>query len=194
MAIKLRFGLAQTPLTQEEIEALIPTHITTQGELDQWEAENIADAETHTLGSPAFDPLSNDNLRTLHKLMFNRTWKWAGEYRLRNTNFGVDQAQISVSIRNLCLDVRAQVKGKVAGLDEIAAKFHHRLVSIHPFPNGNGRHARLATDLLLELCGNERFRWGITIKDDRDRRVAYITALQAADRKNYEPILKFVRS
>ena len=92
-------------------------------------------------------------------------------------------------------DVRYQIEHTSYPPDEIAVRFHHRLVAIHPFPNGNGRHARLMADLLVERLGQPRFTWGSrSLVDASTTRQAYIAALQAADARNYAPLLVFSRS
>jgi fido (protein-threonine AMPylation protein) len=79
--------------------------------------------------------------------------------------------------------------------DEIGARFHHRLVFIHPFPNGNGRHSRLMTDVLMKDLGARRFTWGQgSLVSPSDLRKKYITALKSADNGNIKPLLDFVRS
>jgi len=126
--------------------------------------------------------------------MFDRTWRWAGTYRTTEKNIGIAPARIAEEVRKLVQDTKTQRDAKVAPLDEIAARFHHRLVSIHPFPNGNGRHARLLTDRLLAAHGAEPFTWG---RDDLERageaRECYLAALRAADARDFAPLLAFVR-
>jgi Fic-DOC domain mobile mystery protein B len=127
--------------------------------------------------------------------MFDRTWKWAGRYRTSEKNIGVAPERITEEVRKLVEDTKAQLSGKVASLDEIAAKFHHRLVSIHPFANGNGRHARLITDLLLAANGAAPFTWGRSdLVHAGEARDAYLAALRAADARDFAPLLAFVRS
>ena len=135
-----------TRLAPDEAEGLIPSHIATREQLDEWEAENILAAERWLAGGRKRDVLDDRFLRRLHKQMFGRTWRWAGRYRGTEKNIGVAPERIAVELRNLVEDTRAQLAHPDTPLDAVAARFHHRLVSIHPFPNGNGRHARLATD------------------------------------------------
>ena len=127
--------------------------------------------------------------------MFNKTWKWAGKPRRKETQLGIDPAHIQVELKKLFDDVAYQIEHKTLPLDEIATMFHHRLVSIHPFPNGNGRHARLITDVLLVRNGAEPFTWGagelVEAGEVRDR---YLAALRVADQRDYGPLLEFVRS
>jgi Fic-DOC domain mobile mystery protein B len=134
-------------------------------------------------------------LRELHRRMFNQTWKWAGEFRRSDTNIGVPWPRIGTDLRMLCDDLRYQTEHAVYDWPERAVRFHHRLVSIHPFPNGNGRHARLAEDLLLIRYRQPRFTWGSKnlIADGIARR-EYITALQEADAGNIARLTVFVRS
>lgn len=185
---------ASTPLTPEEREALIPSYITLRAELNEAEQANILEAEEWAFGRKR-DVLDERFLKTLHKRMFGRVWHWAGEFRLTERNIGVDPYQVAMDLRNLLDDCRYWIEHGSYESDEIAARFHHRLVSIHPFPNGNGRHARLATDLLLAKLGQPRFSWGrVNLVDSSATRQAYVAALRAADNRDIGPLLVFVRS
>ncbi len=127
--------------------------------------------------------------------MFGRVWRWAGAFRQTERNIGVAPHQIGIELRKLLEDCRYWIDHNTYPVDEIAARFHHRLVWIHPFPNGNGRHARLATDLLLASLGQQRFTWGrANLVDAGQTRQAYVAALRAADAKDIRPLLGFVRS
>jgi Fic-DOC domain mobile mystery protein B len=195
VALNLDYPDGATPLTREEQDGLIPTHIATRGELNEWEASNVLKAERWLLGRRRKSILSLDFVRLLHKRMFDETWKWAGTFRATEKNIGVDPAQIGPGTMDLCADVQAQLEHRTLPLDQIAATFHHRLVSIHPFANGNGRHARLMTDLLLTRNGGQRFTWGEDILTAEGTvRAGYIAALRAADAHDYAPLFAFVRS
>ncbi len=185
-----------TPTDPDEMAGLIPTHITLRAELDQWETMNILAGRKWAFARRAHGPiLSEDYVRKLHRQMFSKTWKWAGTFRNTEKSIGVDPFHIAVSLRNLLDDVQTQVEFQTYSLDEIAARLHHRLVSIHPFPNGNGRHARLFTDVFLHHQGGAPFSWGSTqLTNASATRAAYIAALQAADRKEIGLLLAFVRS
>lgn len=127
--------------------------------------------------------------------MFGETWKWAGEFRKKETSPGIDPANIQVELKKLFDDVSFQIANRSMPLDEIGARFHHRLTEIHPFPNGNGRHARVMTDVLLKTNGAEPFDWGNTdLVAPGEIRARYIDALRAADGRDHAPLLKFVRS
>lgn len=184
-----------TPLSPDDIDGLIPEHITTRGELDEWEQQNILGAEMRLRNRGFREIVDDQSLRKLHRLMFGETWEWAGDFRLRETTIGVDPLDIPVHLRQVCDDMRFQRDREVFSPDELAARFHHRLVWVHPFRNGNGRHARLAADLLLESMGCKRFSWGrrnlAYAGEVRDR---YIQSLRAADNGQYELLLDFVRS
>lgn len=184
-----------TPLDPDEAIGLIPAHITTCEQLDEWEAENILAGTRWAAARRRKDVLDDLFVRELHRRMFGRTWKWAGNYRATAKNIGVPPERIAVEVRKLMDDVKVQIERKVAPLDEIAARFHHRLVSIHPFANGNGRHARLMADLLLAANGAEPFDWGRgDLVHEGDARKHYLEALRAADARNFAPLLAFVRS
>ena len=195
MALKFDGPPGSTPLDPDELDGLVPTHITQRGELDEWEAQNILKAAAWLHGRDKLDVLKPAFVCALHKRMFDDTWKWAGTFRKNEKNLGVAPAQIAVRTRDLCDDVKAQLAHGGVPLDEIVAMFHHRLVSIHPFANGNGRHARMITDLLLRLNGAQAFTWGGTDLNDQNAvRDRYIAALRAADGKNYTLLFEFVRS
>jgi len=185
---------ASTPLTDEEREALIPSYITLRGELNEAEQANILEAEEWTLARPR-DALDERFLKDLHKRMFGRVWRWAGQLRQSTKNSGIDAYRIPQELRQLIHDCRYWIKNTTYALDEIAARFHHRLVAIHPFTNGNGRHARLATDLLLIALEQPRFTWGReNLVDINETRQTYVKALRAADKHDIGPLLAFVRS
>ena len=183
-----------TPLTEEELEQLIPSYITLRHELNEAEQSNIMDAEEWAF-SRKRDVLSGRFLDNLHKRMFGRIWRWAGEHRQSNKNLGIDAYRIPAELRQLLDDGRYWIDNATYEIDEIAARFHHRLVWIHAYPNGNGRHARLATDLLLVGLGHKPFSWGrVNLVDAGKTRNQYIAALRAADKHNIELLLEFVRT
>ena len=185
---------AATPLAPEEREGLIPSYITLRRELNEAEQANILEAGEWALARKR-DVLTETFLKALHKQMFGRVWRWAGAFRLTERNIGVAPYRIPVDLRQLLDDCRHWVEHSTYPPDEIAARFHHRLVSIHPFPNGNGRHARMAADLLLTRLGQPRFTWGQdNLVDPGETRQAYIAALRAADNRDIQPLLEFVRS
>jgi Fic-DOC domain mobile mystery protein B len=185
---------ASTPLTEEELEQLIPSYITLRHELNEAEQSNILDAEEWAF-SRKRDVLSGRFLDNLHKRMFGRIWRWAGEHRQSNKNLGIDAYRIPAELRQLLEDCRYWINNATYEVDEIAARFHHRLVWIHAYPNGNGRHARFATDLLLVGLGHKPFSWGrVNLVDAGKTRNQYIAALRAADKHNIELLLKFVRT
>ncbi|MGE0650701.1 MAG: mobile mystery protein B [Alphaproteobacteria bacterium] len=183
-----------TPLDADERDAFVPSYITTRAELNEAEQANILEAEEWAF-SRKRDVLSEKFLNDLHKRMFGRVWRWAGDFRRTEKNIGIDPVQIPVALRQLLDDCRYQIDRKTYPPDEIAARFHHRLVQVHPYPNGNGRHGRLATDLLLTAMGQERFSWGsANAVDPGEARERYIAALRAADGHDMGPLLAFVRS
>lgn len=194
MAINLDYPPGATPLDGDELASLIPGHITTQGELNEWEQLNIVQGENWARKQRK-EILNEGFLRQLHRQMFGETWKWAGEFRKSDKNIGVDWLKIGVELKKLLDDTHFQIEHASYPPDEIAIRFHHRLVAIHPFPNGNGRHARLMADLLIERLGKPRFTWGShSLVDANATRQQYIAALQAADRRDIAPLLAFARS
>ena len=185
-----------TPLSQDELADLIPS-LATKEDLNEFERENILAARdwvVTTRTSPR-DMLSDEFVRRLHFRMFAQTWKWAGQYRKTNKNIGVPFHEIAEKLAVLLGDVRFWIDNATYAADEIAVRFHHRLVSIHPFPNGNGRHARLIADALLIKLGRPVLTWGQSdISKQCDVRSRYLQALHAADEHDYKLLIAFARS
>jgi len=186
-----------TPLDPDEINGLRIQSVTTRDDLDRWEQINILEAinwvETGRIG----DILTEEFVRKLHLKMFGNVWKWAGKYRKSEKNIGVFWERIPEEIAKLLGDARFWIDERSMPADETGAMFHYRLELIHPFPNGNGRHGRLMTDLLMNrILGAERFSWGGNrLSRDSDVRKRYIDALRAVDQSNdYGPLIEFVRS
>lgn len=191
---------AATPVDPDEAEGLLHAHVTTRAELDELEEANIqiglewAMRRAISSGRRA-DVLSEEFVYALHERMFGEVWSWAGQVRRSEKNIGVDRHAIRVEVRNLIEDARVWRERDVYSADEIAVRFHHRLVAIHPFPNGNGRHARLMADLLAMQAGRPAFSWGGgRLVSTSELRTAYIAALRKADGGDIAPLLEFSRS
>lgn len=181
-----------TPIDADEADQLLPSHIRTREELNLWEQENIlrAAAWAQRARAPALDELT---IRKLHRRMFDRTWTWAGRYRTSDKSIGVDWRLVPSEVRKLVDDGRFWLENDTYPIDEAALRLHHRLVLVHPFPNGNGRHARLWCDMLLEQNGRPVFTWkNRELDQPGEARRAYIEALQAADRGDHAPLLFLV--
>ena len=185
---------AATPLTPAEREGLIPAYIMLRHELNEAEQQGVLDADRWVFDRRR-QVLDERFLLGLHKRMFGQVWRWAGRYRATERNIGVPAYRITVDLAQLLGDARYWIEHQTFPLDEIAARFHHRLVQIHCFPNGNGRHARLATDALLASLDRPRFSWGQqNLVSATETRRAYVAALRAADDHDLAPLLAFVRS
>jgi Fic-DOC domain mobile mystery protein B len=187
-----------TPITDEEEQGLIPTWVASRGDLNLVEAENILKGRSLYRRRPrTADVLDGLFVRTLHRNLFGEVWRWAGTYRLSEVNLGIDPSEIAIAVADLVADSVTWLGSTSAPMDpdEVALNVHHRMVAIHPFPNGNGRHAREYADLLLRSLNRPQFTWGTTnIVADTDVRRAYIDALKAADKGDYGPLRIFVRS
>ncbi|MCQ2063564.1 MAG: mobile mystery protein B [Fibrobacter sp.] len=182
-----------TPLTPEESEELKPKWITLRRELNEFETRNILDAEMWLTTHRQRDILNDSFLMRLHKKMFGQVWNWAGEYRTTERNIGVAPYQIPVKLKTLFDDVKFWIENHTFSNLEIAVRLHHRLVLIHPFPNGNGRISRLMADLLMQQLGESRLYWGdACLTDLTDLRKKYIKALHDADSGDYTELIKFV--
>jgi Fic-DOC domain mobile mystery protein B len=185
---------ANTPLTAEEREQLIPSYITLRHELNEAEQVNIGKALRWT-AQRRRDVLDQSFLDELHKRMFGDVWRWAGTYRTTARNIGIDAYRIPPEVRQAVDDVRYWVDHKIYPPDEIAVRFSHRLVAIHPFPNGNGRFSRLVGDLLARQLGQPPFTWGRdNLIDAGETRARYVAALKTADDHDIAPLLSFARS
>ena len=181
-----------TPLTEEEKEQLKVKWVTTRAELNELETREIAQIELWLLKNKK-DILNEDFIKLLHNKMFGSIWKWAGKYRTTERNIGAAPYQIQPKLRILLDDIKFWIENKTFSEKEIAIRFHHRLVQIHPFPNGNGRISRLMADLLMRKLGQSELNWGSeNLAKISDIRKKYISALQEADRGNYDSLLKFV--
>jgi Fic-DOC domain mobile mystery protein B len=185
-----------TPLNRDESEGLLLPHVTTRDELNRWEQENIVEAMDWLDRTKPRDILSEPFARELHRRMFRHVWKWAGSFRQSDKNLGVPWWRIPEDLKKLCDDAAYWIDHKTYRPDELAARCHHQLVSIHPFPNGNGRHARLMADLLLEnRLDSPRFSWGQSnLVESGEARRAYLDALRKADRRDLSDLLRFARS
>ncbi|CAB3669964.1 Protein involved in cell division [Achromobacter spanius] len=196
MALDLDYQDGQTPLDPDEQAGLIPEHLATKGDLNDWEQENLLRAMRWLKRARSQDVLSEGFCRTLHSKMFDQTWTWAGTFRQSDKNIGCDWTQVSTRLAQLLANTRWGIEHGSYPPDEIAARFHRDLVWIHPFPNGNGRHSRMMADALLRSLGQPQFSWGGAgnLVNASDARTRYLDALRAADQGDYQLLLAFVRS
>jgi Fic-DOC domain mobile mystery protein B len=196
----LSYEEGQTPLDEDEKEGLLLPSVTTRGELDEVEQRNIEEAIRWTIEvRRKFSPervLTEPFVLEIHQRMFGGVWKWAGTFRRSNKNIGVDKYLIPTELKTLLDDCTFWVANNIFPADEIALRFKHRLVSIHCFANGNGRHSRLMADIVVEkLLKRTIFTWGsLNLIQSPEFRPTYLTALRQADKGNYEPLLIFARS
>lgn len=188
----------QTPIDEDEKDGLLIETITTKGELDEFEQLNIEEAIQWVFGKKfkAKDVFTERFICNLHKRMFGYVWAWAGEFRKTDKNIGIDKAQISTQLKMLCDDALFWVEHTTYPPEEIALRFKHRIVSIHCFSNGNGRHSRLIADIIIEkIFGEEIFSWGAAnLSKSGDVREAYLNAVKKADQGDYGLLIEFARS
>lgn len=178
-----------TPIDPDEAEGLLPGHITTQAELNEWEQANVAEA-TAWVRTSRLDPLDLLAVRKLHQRMFGRTWAWAGQFRTTEKNIGVAPEEIPVRLRDLLDDGRYWLENETFPYSECALRLHHRIVFVHLFPNGNGRHARLWANWILLKAGESAIDWGGGLDGAGAIREEYISALRAADGGDYSRLLE----
>jgi len=199
MGLDLAYGYGQTPLDEDEKEGLL-VHVNTKEELDELEQRNIEEAIKWTIHRrTAFKPaeiLTEDFMMQLHRKMFGNVWAWAGTFRKTNKNLGIDKYQIPMALKALVDDCKFWIDNKTFPADEIAIVFKHRIVSIHCFANGNGRHSRLIADIIVEkIFKKDVFSWGSNdVAAIASSRTRYLDALHAADRGSYDSLITFARS
>ena len=194
--IDFKYAKEATPIDPDEAEGLLLTHITTHGELNRWEQDNIVEALAWIDKTKPTNILNEQFIKQLHKRMFGNVWRWAGQFRRSDKNIGVSWDQVPMCLKNMCDDVPVWIQAQNESPEEMAVRFHHRLVWIHPFPNGNGRHARLMADIFMEnVLHGSPFTWGKRdLSSTSEYRSRYIKALQEADNGNYIPLLEFAKS
>ena len=192
---KMDYPEGATPLDPDELEGLKFKHVTTRGQLDHLEQANIQNGLRWLSRRKNVDILNEAFIRQLHKNLFSEVWTWAGVFRTTEKNIGIDPHQMAVQLRMLLDDARYWIENNTYSPIETAVRFHHKLVYIHLFPNGNGRHARIMADAVLtKVLKLESIDWasGHDLQAMNERRRAYIQALQEADKGNYQPLLRFV--
>ena len=198
MGLDLDYIDGQTPLDEDEKDGLLIPTIATRGELDEFEQQNIEQAVQWTLtrNFKLEAIFTEPFVRNVHKRMYKQVWSWAGEFRKTNKNIGVDKWQIPTALKYLLDDARFWHENNTYPPDEIAVRFKHRIVSIHCFPNGNGRHSRLMADIIIEkLYKQPVFSWGAAnLSSQSDTRSDYLKAVKTADKGEYSLLLAFARS
>ena len=197
MGLEMEYINDQTPLDEDEKEGLLIATITTRSDLDQFEQLNIEKAVAWTIhrNFNKNSLFTEDFIKAIHKRMFSEVWEWAGSYRRSNKNIGVDWIKIGVELKLLLDDAVYWIDNKTFDPDEIAIRFKHRLVKIHCFPDGNGRHSRMMADLIISsFYGKEVFSWKLStmVKPDETRK-EYIMAIQLADQGDIKPLIQFAR-
>ena len=197
MGLEGRYMDGQTPLDADEREGLLISTIATRMELDEFEQQNIEQAMQWSIGRffPPAVIFSQDFLCGLHRRMYGDVWSWAGEFRKTNKNIGVDKWQIATELKYLLDDVNYWYENNIYPSDELILRFKHRLVSIHCFPNGNGRHSRLVADILTrKIFKQPVYTWGSTrFNESVKQRNQYLWALKQADNGNMQPLIEFAR-
>lgn len=198
MGLNLEYKEGQTPLEESEKQGLLIKSITTHGELDEFEQLNIENAVIWVIQNKfaADKILSEEFIMLLHKRMFSDVWSWAGQFRQTEKNLGVGWIHIAPSLKYLLDDIKYWINQNTYSDDEITIRFKHRLVNIHCFPNGNGRHSRLMADIIItSIFQKEIFSWGSSnlVKSGNVRK-RYISAIREADHENYLPLIEFARS
>ena len=193
--MQFEYAPRATPIDPDEALDLIPKHISTQADLNAWEEMNIVEGANWIARQKIIQGLDEGLVREMHSRMFNKTWLWAGTFRKSAKSIGIDWTQIAVALKNLLDNTAYQIENQAVPIDEIVVRFHHQLLLIHAFPNGNGRHARLIADTLIVNLGGKRFSWGgnTSIATLGLTRQNYLSALRAADKGDITPLMLFAR-
>jgi Fic-DOC domain mobile mystery protein B len=198
MGLEFGYIYGQTPLEEEEKEGLLLDHITKRSELDEFEQQNIEKAVEWIMERKftVERVLSEGFVLELHNKMFGNVWSWAGKYRKTDKNIGIDKFLISAEVFKLNEDCKFWIENKTYTNDEIAIRYKHRIVKIHPFANGNGRHSRLMADVIIEkVLDGQIFSWGHeNLVKMSIKRKQYIDSIIDADNGNILPLILFARS
>ncbi len=198
MGLRPEYQPGQTPLDEDEIHGLLLPVIATQGELNEFEQLNIEQAMEWTLKRS----FRREQIFTeafvcdVHRRMYGDVWAWGGEFRKTNKNIGTDKWKIGAELKCLLDDAAYWIENNIYAPDEMALRFKHRLVSIHCFANGNGRHSRLLADIIVsKIFKRPVFTWGAAnLAQQGDARERYLHAVKAADVGEIDPLLAFARS
>ncbi len=187
----------QTEIPPEEAQGL-RISILNRAQLNDAESQNILSARRWAMRPGTWQQhriLSDEFGRLLHRRMFNRVWSWAGRYRTSPRTIGIEAHQITEAVHNALADAAAQLEFGAYPVDEVAVRLHHRLVVIHPWSNGNGRHARLMADVLIASRGGPALTWSgaVNLTQAPERRAAYLDAVRRADQQDFLPLLRFAR-
>jgi Fic-DOC domain mobile mystery protein B len=198
MGLELQCSYGQTPLNEDEKDGLKVKSITTPGELDEFEQLNIEKAVEWTIHSNFNTEriLTEKFVKDLHKKMFDDVWQWAGAFRKSEKNIGIHSTQIGLELKNLLNDTKYWIDNNIFLPEEIAIRFKHRIVSIHCFPNGNGRHSRMMADIIIESIFDKKiFSWHQSnmVKPEEIRK-KYIDALRKADNGDISPLIDFAKN
>jgi Fic-DOC domain mobile mystery protein B len=198
MGLTFHYHAGQTSLDEAEKQGLRIQTISTQNELNEFEHLNIENATEWLMSTKlkATTILTEAFIKKLHKKMYGTVWKWAGEFRKTNKNIGVEWPQVSLQVKQLLDDTKFWIANEIFSQSEIAIRFKHRLVAIHCFPNGNGRHSRIMADILMEsIFKKAAFSWkGANMVKADETRKEYIKALKNADNGNILPLLNFANN
>ncbi len=191
-----RVDYGATPIDEDELAALLPS-LSTMSELNEFEWNGIREARQWAMSSRMIrrhDVTSESFIRELHRRMFRHTWSWAGQYRKTEKTIGVAPHRILTDLALRLGDVRYWVENATYPIDEIAVRLHHQLVFIHPFPNGNGRHARLVADIFLEQNRCRPFSWGANAMKPEEARRQYLAAVREADSGRIANLMALARA
>lgn len=188
-----------TPLSPDDILGLKHKHVETRSQLNELEAANILQCQlwASKLKNPTLEAIfDRDFITLLHRALFGEVWDWAGDFRLRELNIGVEPLNIPVDLHNFLEDAKCWIEFSHYTPLELSARIQHRLVQIHPFVNGNGRHSRIFTDIVrIFLLKEKPMKWAkANLEDMTTERAAYISGLRKADGGDFTEFVEYLRN
>lgn len=193
----VRFDTPEGATPIDDASGLLAENVFAYSALNAVESENILRAVNVHLSSRKRREspwLTEEYVRRVHRDMFDSVWDWAGRYRDGELNIGVPASRVRDEVGKLCQDVAYwdEQKENQIPLLERSARLHHRLAWIHPFKNGNGRHARLMGDIYLQVNGHKLPMWpSAAMGGAGEPRSAYLGALKRADAGDFGPLVEY---
>jgi Fic-DOC domain mobile mystery protein B len=191
MTMPVETPSANSVITPEERALLLPS-LSTRAQLNEVERLGINAARVWALRATVLqrgDLLTEAFSRELHRRMFGGIWRGAGRYRTTGREPGWEPHRIAEGVGMFLDDTDGWLRFSTYPVHEAAVRLHQRLVAIHPWSNGNGRHARLMADVVVASHGEKPLTWGS--RDPESARRRYAEALRAAETGDVAPLLQF---
>jgi len=165
------------------------------GELDELEDLNIQKGLEWLNRQKDPNYLSTEFICKLHEKLFGDVWKWAGKYRTAEVNISKYRYyDVAPQLKNLFEDAKLWIQHGKMSWEEISEEMHKRLVTIHPFTNGNGQTTRIYVEYVQKRNNQGIPRWMASMSHSpAKRRDKYIQALRSADKGDFGPLIEFMK-